>query len=106
MAADLGIVPRNALESLGGTPVVAALALMALAIMLSLCSEADAFVAVSFSSFAPGAQLAFLALGPVIDTKLAVLYAGAFRRRFVPVLLAVAVPIVLLASLVFDGVVG
>jgi hypothetical protein len=100
------IVPRNALESLGGTPVVAALALMALAIMLSLCSEADAFVAVSFSSFAPGAQLAFLALGPVIDTKLAVLYAGAFRRRFVPVLLAVAVPIVLLASLVFDGVVG
>jgi uncharacterized membrane protein YraQ (UPF0718 family) len=99
-------VPRDALESLGGTAVIAPLALMALAIMLSLCSEADAFVAVSFSGFAPGAQLAFLALGPVIDTKLAVLYAGTFRRRFVPVLLVVAIPIILLASFIFDGIVG
>ena len=61
--------------------------------LLSLCSEADAFVAVSFSSFGGGSQLAFLALGPVLDLKLAVLYAATFSRRFVPLLLLVAVPI-------------
>ncbi len=99
-------VPRDLIDGLSDAPVLGALALMALAFMLSLCSEADAFVAVSFSGFGLGPQLAFLALGPVIDTKLAVLYGAAFPRRFVPVLLAVAVPIIVAASLVFEVIAG
>jgi uncharacterized membrane protein YraQ (UPF0718 family) len=77
---------------------------MALAIVLSLCSEADAFVAISFTSFALPSQLAFLALGPVLDAKLALLYSGTFRRWFVPALLAVAVPIILVASILLEPV--
>ena len=46
-----------------------------------LCSEADAFVAVSFTAFPLGSQLAFLVAGPMFDTKLAVLYGATFRRR-------------------------
>jgi uncharacterized membrane protein YraQ (UPF0718 family) len=98
------VVPRDIVAGLSDAPVLGTLALMALAFMLSLCSEADAFVAVSFSGFGLGPQLAFLALGPVIDTKLAVLYGAAFPRRFVPVLLVVAVPIIVVASLLFEAV--
>jgi uncharacterized membrane protein YraQ (UPF0718 family) len=85
-------------------PILGALALMALAFALSLCSEADAFVAVSFTSFSLGSQLAFLVLGPVLDTKLAVLYGATFRRQFALRVLAVAGPVALAGALVFDGV--
>ena len=54
------VVPQDALSSVAGATVVGALALMALAMALSLCSEADAFVAVSFTAFPLGSQLAFL----------------------------------------------
>ncbi|HYU93614.1 MAG TPA: permease, partial [Actinomycetota bacterium] len=57
-----------------------------LATVLSLCSESDAFVAASFVQFGPGAQLAFLVSGPMIDLKLGALYAGTFRRGFLPML--------------------
>jgi uncharacterized membrane protein YraQ (UPF0718 family) len=100
------VVPQDALSSVAGATVVGALALMALAVALSLCSEADAFVAVSFTAFPLGSQLAFLVLGPVVDAKLAVLYGATFRRRFVLQVLAVAVPVALAGALVFDAVIG
>jgi uncharacterized protein len=99
-------VPQDWLSSVAGYQVVGAVALMGMAIALSLCSEADAFVAVSFTAFPLGSQLAFLVLGPVVDAKLAVLYGATFRRRFTLRLLAVAAPIALAGALLFDAVVG
>src|SRR3954471_10944441 len=98
------VVPQDALSAVAERPLIGALALMALAVALSLCSEADAFVAVSFTAFPLGSQLAFLVLGPVVDAKLAVLYGATFRRRFVVSLLAIAVPIALAGALLFDTV--
>ena len=44
--------------------------MMGFAYVLSLCSEADAFVASSFShTFSPTALLAFLLYGPMMDFK-------------------------------------
>jgi uncharacterized membrane protein YraQ (UPF0718 family) len=103
-AAVQTVVPQQILSSLGGAPVLGALALMGMAFALSLCSEADAFVAVSFTAFPLGPQLAFLVLGPVLDAKLAVLYGATFRRGFVPRLVAIAVPVALVGSLVFGAV--
>jgi uncharacterized membrane protein YraQ (UPF0718 family) len=99
-------VPQDWLASVADMKVLGALALMGMAVALSLCSEADAFVAVSFTGFPLGSQLAFLVLGPVVDAKLAVLYGATFRRRFTLRLLAVAAPIALAGALVFDAVVG
>jgi uncharacterized protein len=99
-------VPQDWLSSVASHQVIGAVALMGMAIALSLCSEADAFVAVSFTAFPLGSQLAFLVLGPVVDAKLAVLYGATFRRRFTLRLLAVAAPIALAGALVFDAVVG
>ena len=70
-----------------------------------LCSEADAFIAASFGSFTAGAQLAFLVFGPLADMKLTVLYGATFRRWFVGRLLLVAIPIIVVGSLVFEAVV-
>jgi uncharacterized membrane protein YraQ (UPF0718 family) len=98
-------VPQSLIAKLGGTPVLAALSLMAVAYVLSLCSEADAFIAASFTSFSPGAQLAFLVLGPIADMKLTVLYGATFRGWFVPRLLLATVPPIVAGSLVFGWVI-
>jgi uncharacterized membrane protein YraQ (UPF0718 family) len=96
-------VPQRVVSGIADIPVLSALALMGIAFMLSLCSEADAFVAVSFTAFPIGAQLAFLVFGPVVDTKLALLYGATFRRGFVPRLVLIAVPVVVLGSLFFEA---
>lgn len=96
------LLPQSVVSGVARTAVVGTLALMAIAFVSSLCSEADAFVAVSFTQFPLGAQLAFLVFGPVLDFKLAFLYGGAFRKRFLPMLAAVVAPTVLAGSLVAE----
>jgi uncharacterized membrane protein YraQ (UPF0718 family) len=105
-AAMQTIVPQSVFTGIVTTPVVGALIMIVLAFFLSLCSEADAFVAVSFIQFPPGPQLAFLTAGPVLDTKLVLLYAGTFGRAFVLKLAVVVVPVVVAGSLIFQGVAG
>jgi hypothetical protein len=79
-------LPASFVSKVAGTPVLDIAVMMALATVLSLCSESDAFVAASFVQFGPAAQLAFLVSGPMIDLKLGALYAGTFRRGFLPML--------------------
>jgi uncharacterized membrane protein YraQ (UPF0718 family) len=57
--------------------------MMGFAIVVTLCSEADAFVAASFSTMAPSAKLAFLVLGPMLDLKLILMYMRVFRPRLI-----------------------
>ena len=57
--------------------------MMALAVVLCLCSEADAFVAASFSTLRPASKLAFLVLGPMFDLKLYLMYTRVFRPRLI-----------------------
>lgn len=64
-------------------PALAVGSMMALAVLLSLCSTSDAFVAATFVMFPAVAKLAFLVLGPMIDLKLLFLYSSVFTRRFV-----------------------
>jgi uncharacterized membrane protein YraQ (UPF0718 family) len=99
------VVPQSLVTGVATTPVIGSLALMGIAYVLSLCSEADAFVAVTFTSFPLGSQLAFLVFGPVVDVKLSFLYGATFRRRFVARLALVAVPVVLAGSLWFEALV-
>lgn len=89
------VVPASWLHTAAGNPVVAILALGLLAVVLSICSEADAFVAASLSQFSLTARLAFLVVGPMIDLKLFAMQAGTFGRgfalRFAPATFAMAV---------------
>lgn len=99
-------IPQSLVSGVARTPIVGTLALMGIAYVLSLCSEADAFVAVSFTPFPLGSQLAFLVFGPVVDAKLSFLYGATFRKRFVSRLILVSVPVVLAGSLWFEALVA
>ena len=101
-AAFQTFLPQSIIAGVARTAVVGTLALMAMAFLSSLCSEADAFVAVSFTQFPLGSQLAFLVFGPMLDFKLTFLYGAAFRKRFVIGLAAVTVPTVLAGALVAE----
>jgi len=76
------VVPGGWLHAVAATPVVSVLALAVLAVLLSICSEADAFVAASLTQFSLTARLAFLVVGPMVDAKLFAMQAGTFGRRF------------------------
>ena len=76
------IVPARWLQVLADNPFVGVVTLAVLAVVLSICSEADAFVAASLSQFSLTARLAFLVVGPMIDLKLFAMQAGAFGRGF------------------------
>tara|TARA_B100001121_G_scaffold104652_1_gene92707 strand:+ start:392 stop:1351 length:960 start_codon:yes stop_codon:yes gene_type:complete len=68
-------LPRSWLLALGSAPTLSILALMLLALVVSVCSSVDAFLALGFAAqVTPGALLAFLLLGPVVDLKLAGLF--------------------------------
>ena len=90
-------VPQSVIGGVAGTPVLDLVAMMALAFVLSLCSESDAFVAASFVQFGPAAQLAFLVFGPTVDMKLGALYVGTYSRGFFRTVV-VAVAAVILAG--------
>jgi uncharacterized membrane protein YraQ (UPF0718 family) len=89
------VVPAAWLHTVAANPVVSIIALAILAVLLSICSEADAFVAASLSQFSLTARLAFLVVGPMIDLKLFAMQAGTFGRsfalRFAPTTFALAV---------------
>jgi uncharacterized protein len=91
------VVPAAWLDAVAGTPVLSILALAVLAVVLSICSEADAFVAASLTQFSLTARLAFLVVGPMIDLKLFAMQAGTFGRgfalRFAPATFTVAVAV-------------
>jgi len=72
---------RSAMEPFARSPVTAVGSMSLLAIALNLCSEADAFVAVSFYAFPLPAKMAFLVLGPMLDVKLLAMYTTVFRPR-------------------------
>ncbi|WP_280721675.1 permease [Kitasatospora sp. MAA4] len=101
-AATLNVaLPRGLLSSVTGLPVLSVLVPALLAVLLAVCSEADAFVAAGLAGLSPTARLAFMVVGPMVDIKLIALQAGTFGRafawRFSAATFAVAV---LMASLV------
>lgn len=64
--------------------------MMLLGFLLSLCSEADAFVAKGFmDNFGVAGVIAFLILGPMMDLKNLILSFGFFKKKFVLQLLLI-----------------
>lgn len=88
-------LPPSWVDSLAEQVVIGVLVLALLAVLMCICSEADAFVAASFTQFSPTAQLAFMVVGPMVDLKLIAMQAGTFGRafavRFVPIVLVAAI---------------
>jgi uncharacterized membrane protein YraQ (UPF0718 family) len=81
-AAAQTFVPRGDLAAVGSHPALSVLTLMPVATLLSICSEADAFVARAFSTtFSAGAILAFMTIGQIVDLRNGFLLFRTLRAR-------------------------
>jgi uncharacterized membrane protein YraQ (UPF0718 family) len=90
---------RQTVAPLADHPLLAVPGMMGLAVVLNLCSEADAFVAASFNAFPLAAKLAFLVLGPMVDVKLILMYSAVFRPRAALTIMGLVVLLVLVSCL-------
>lgn len=76
-------VPREAILTLGGGGIASIIVMMTMAFILSLCSEADAFIARTFlGQFTTGSIVGFLIYGPMIDIKNTMMLSGVMRGKF------------------------
>ncbi|ORA78974.1 hypothetical protein BST29_20340 [Mycobacterium malmoense] len=88
------VVPSWVFAHLAADLILGVAVMAALAVVLALCSEADAFVAASMTMVPLLPRLVFLVVGPAVDVKLFAMQAGMFGRafatRFAPCTLLVA----------------
>ncbi len=104
-AAALNVtMPAQWLQAIADSGFFAVIALALLAVLLSICSEADAFVAASLTQFSLTARLAFLVVGPMVDLKLFAMQAGTFgpgfALRFAPATLVLGIVMAVLVGAV------
>jgi len=100
-------VERSLFTGLADIPSVSVLLMMSLAILLNLCSEADAFIAASFQGMMPvSAQLAFLLTGPMLDLKLLLMYRSLFTKRAIIALAGLVAVMVFLFSMGYETLAG
>ena len=96
-------VPRDVLTSLGSDPFLSILAMIALAFIISICANVDAFFALAYSNtFTIGSIVAFLVFGPMIDIKMLTMMRTTYKVR----LLAVITLLVTLTSILIGLVVN
>jgi len=101
------VVPRVTLLGLGQGPVVSVVAMMALAVILSVCSTVDAFVALAYAgTFTDGSLIAFLVFGPMIDIKSILLMLTVFSARTVALVATLVTEAVLLIGIGLNYWVG
>jgi hypothetical protein len=78
------LIPQSALLGVASGPVLSVFVLTALAVLLSICSTVDAFIALAFAGpFTTGSILSFLVFGPMVDIKSTLMFLGVFKRRAV-----------------------
>lgn len=77
-------LPTKWILTLGSTKLLAIFVMILLAIILSLCSEADAFIGSSLLSlFGQAPVIAFLVFGPMVDIKNLLMMKRYFNTRFI-----------------------
>jgi uncharacterized protein len=74
-----------------------------LAVILSICSTVDAFVALGFANtFSMGSILSFLTFGPMVDIKSIFMLLHVFRKRTVLYLVLIPLLLSILAGLMIN----
>lgn len=92
-------VPTRILISISASPLLAIVLLMVLSFLLSLCSEADAFIGSSLlSSFGFAPVLAFLVIGPMLDVKNLLMMKNYLKTRFIWQFMTIVTLVVLVYS--------
>ncbi|HEM6309550.1 TPA: permease [Streptococcus suis] len=97
-------IPTAVLTTIGHNPLSAILLMMLLAFLLSLCSEADAFIGASLLSiFGSAPVMAFLVIGPMVDVKNLLMMKHYFTGKFIIRFIAIISIIILGYGLILGG---
>lgn len=95
-------VPRAIMLELAKNDLFSAVFMMLLAFVLSLCSEADAFIAATFrNQLSNTSILAFLVFGPMLDIKNILMLNSTFKPNFILKLSATIFVITLAFSFIY-----
>ena len=106
-AATQTLLPRGDLMAVGGSPVGSVVTLMPVASLLSICSEADAFVARAFATtFSVGAVLAFMTIGQAVDLRMGFLLFRTLRVGIALLIVVLAYVLVFAEALLINSLVG
>jgi len=96
---------RSLLETIGSNEYSSTMVMMAFAYLISLCSEADAFVASSFGNqFTDASLVGFLVYGPMLDLKNTFMLFAFFKVRFVLAFMLTVTVIVFSSIMILFGV--
>ncbi len=94
-------VPRDLLISIGSNVVLSIAAMLALAFVVSICANVDAFFALSFANtFTAGSIVSFLVFGPMIDIKMLALLKTTFKTNLLVIVSVLSLLMSALAGLV------
>jgi uncharacterized membrane protein YraQ (UPF0718 family) len=100
-------VPQAAFLSLSRGPVVSVIVMILLAVLLSVCSTVDAFIALAFVNvFSPGSILAFLVFGPMVDIKSTLMFLRVFRKKNVVLLVTLPLILTIIAAVAMNYFTG
>lgn len=100
-------IDRKLFLDIAGHFGLSSMLMMALAILLNLCSEADAFIAASFRGLMSlPSQMAFLLTGPMFDLKLLLMYQILFRKRAIVALATLILVSVFVVALILECIMG
>jgi len=102
-AAMQALVPQAALLSVGQGPLASVAVMQLMAVVLSICSTVDAFVALGFAgTLSAGSVLAFLVFGPMVDIKSTLMFLRVFRKRAVVYLIVLPLLMNFLAGILIN----
>lgn len=94
------IIPREWVVFLNNNPLLAIVSMMLLAFVISICSNIDAFFALSFyPAFPLSSLIAFMLYGPIVDIKMIALLKTTFTTKYIIQYVTIATALVLLISL-------
>lgn len=97
------VLPRELIVAIGSNPVWSVIAMIILAFVVSICSNVDAFFALSYSAFfTSGSLLAFLVFGPLIDIKILTMLRSTFKVKFLIAMSALVTLFSIFVGLVFN----
>jgi hypothetical protein len=96
-------VPRDLVLGFGQETFSSIIAMIILAVIVSICSTVDSFFALSFAStFTTSSLVAFLVFGPMIDIKSIGLMLSIFKPRIIFYIFALAAQLTLIFTLVYN----
>lgn len=97
------VIPQNGLSVIGHEPLLSVLVMVAAAYVLSVCSQADAFLARTFmNQFSIGALVAFMIFSPMVDLKNTLMLSTAFKKRFILLLIGLIAAVSILFGYVLN----